>query len=58
MQEDTGFISSLGRSPEKEMATHSSILGNIGNPGKFHGQRRLGGAIGHGVTKSWTQLGS
>ena len=36
---DAGLIPGLGRSPQEEMATHSSILGQR----KFHGQRRLMG---------------
>jgi len=36
---DVGSIPGLGRSPEEEMAMHSSILGQR----KFHGQRRLTG---------------
>ena len=39
---DPGLIPGLGRSLEKEMATHFSIM-----PREFHGQTR-------GVTKSWT----
>ena len=35
---DLGSIPGLGRSPEKEMATHPVFL-----PGESHGQRRLAG---------------
>ena len=44
---DAGLIPGLGRSLEKEMATHSSILA-----WKIHGQRSLMGIV-HGVEKSW-----
>ena len=52
--EDAGeatLILELGRSLEKEMATHSSIL-----TWEIHGQRSLAGPWGtvHGVTKSQT----
>ena len=46
---DTGSIPGLGRSLDKEMATHSSIscLKNLIDRGAWW-------AIVHGVTKSWT----
>ena len=45
---DAASIPGLGRSPEEEMATHSSILGQR----KFHEQRRLMGY------SSWNHKGS
>ena len=45
---DLASIPGLGISPEKEMATHSSILA-----GEIHGQRNLEATV-HGVTKSQT----
>ena len=45
--EDSGLIPGLGRSPEKEMATHSSILGNPMNRGAWW-------ATVCGLQKSWT----
>ena len=49
---DTGLILGLGKSPEEETATHSSILAWkipwTEEPGRLH--------TVHEVTKSWTQL--
>ena len=51
---DVGLIPGLGKSPEEEMATHSSILAWktpwTEKPGGLH--------IVHEVTKSRTQLGT
>ena len=49
--EDLSSIPGLGRSLEKGMATHFSIL-----PGKSHGQRSLESCIVHGIAKSQTWL--
>ena len=43
---DAGLIPRLGKSPGKEMATHSVFL-----PGKCHGQRSLEGYTVHGWAK-------
>ena len=49
---DAGLILGLGKSPEEETATHSSILACkipwTEEPGRLH--------TVHEVTKSWTQL--
>ena len=47
---DLGLIPGSGRSVEKEMATHSSIL-----PRESHGRRSLVGYSPR-VAKSWTRL--
>ena len=44
---DVGSIPGLGRFPEKEMATHSSILA-----WEIHGQKSLVGATVHGVANN------
>ena len=49
--EDMNFIPGLGRSPEEEMATHSSILA-----WKIPWTEKPGGLQSKGVTKSWTWL--
>ena len=46
---DLGLIPGLGDRLQKEMATHSSILG------KFHGHSNLA-AVVHGIAKSHKQL--
>ena len=48
---DVGSIPGSGRSLEKEMATHSSILA-----WETPWTEELGGAIVHGISKSQTQL--
>ena len=57
MQKDTGLISSLEdplRRKWQPTPVFLGILEILGNPT----DREDWGAIGHGVTKSWTQLGS
>ena len=56
---DSGSIPGSGRSLEKEMAAHSSILAWeipwTEEPGWGRGGGR-GGTVVHGLIKSWTQL--
>ena len=49
IQVDTGSIPGLGRSQEKEIATHAGILA-----WEIPRTEEPGGATVHGVTKSWT----